>query len=194
MRNKRISLFFIVAVIVPLVSACGGLSSQQQTSANEALKALKKVQAATQVGVNSSQYGQLVIEAQAAVNDASSKLPDGELKKELQAAIEAYGDAPDAWSKYDTVNLSFGEVKLLRLKDFSGRKLPAQRLREKYNIRTFFEDHMGDRKEVTLGDRSFQTSELIGGVMDGLDRDKTLNTIWKEAEKHLERASSLLQK
>jgi hypothetical protein len=183
MRNKRVSLFFIVAVILPLVSACGGLSSQQQTSANDALKALKKVQAATQVGVNYPQYNQLVIEAQAAVNDASVKLPDGDLKKELQATIEAYADAGEGWSKCKLSDeTEIGRLKLLSLKNAAGDDT-GQRLRRKYHIKTYMED---------LFNKSMPDSGNGPLVIDSLEQHMMLTAIWAEAEKHLNRAASLL--
>lgn len=96
---KRIYLQILILFAVHLLAACGGggLSSEQRSAANDALKALRKVEAATQVGVNYQQFGQLAIEAKAAVNQAVTALPDGEVKSEIVAAMEAYADAGDAW-------------------------------------------------------------------------------------------------
>jgi hypothetical protein len=58
---------------------CGGLSSQQKTAASEAVKSLEKLKASAQIGVNKSEYRRLVVDG-ATVNQALSKLPDGELK------------------------------------------------------------------------------------------------------------------
>jgi hypothetical protein len=80
-----------------LIAACSGLSSEQNTAAADAIKALRKVEAATQVGVNYQVYGQMVIEAKAQVNEAAAKLPDGELKSELISSIDAYAEAGEAW-------------------------------------------------------------------------------------------------
>jgi hypothetical protein len=88
----------VTIIFTQLFAACDGLSSKQRTAADDALKALKKIEAATQVGVNYQQYGQLVIDAKAQVNEASSALPDGDLKKELNVVMEAYTDAGQAWS------------------------------------------------------------------------------------------------
>jgi len=81
-----------------MIVACGGLSAKQQSAADEALKALRKIEAATQVGVSYQQYGQLVIDAKAQVNEATAILPEGELKKELETATDAYSDAGRVWS------------------------------------------------------------------------------------------------
>jgi hypothetical protein len=96
MKRKQ-TLLIILLVATNLLTACNGLSSKQQTSAEDAMKALRKLGAATQVGVNYQQYGLLVIDAQAQVNDALAVLPEGELKKEMNAAMEAYVDAGEVW-------------------------------------------------------------------------------------------------
>jgi hypothetical protein len=98
MKKKQTFLATLI-VAANFLTACGGLSSKQQASADEAMKALRKLGAATQVGVNYQQYGSLVIDAQAQVNDALAVLPEGELKKEMNAAMEAYADAGQVWSK-----------------------------------------------------------------------------------------------
>ena len=71
----------------------------------EALTALRKIQAATQVSVSYHDYGQLLIEAKIRVNDAARTLPKGPARDELQAAMEAYGDSGRVWgSKLETNN------------------------------------------------------------------------------------------
>ncbi len=64
----------------------------------EAVAALQKLQAATQVGVNYQTYGQLLIEAKAKVNEAVKSLPDGELKTEMSGAMDSYADAATVWA------------------------------------------------------------------------------------------------
>lgn len=54
-----------------------------------AFKALRKIMAATEVGVNMRDYGQLVIEAKAAVSDSTLK---GKAQQELESAVSAYAD------------------------------------------------------------------------------------------------------
>jgi|ERR1044072_1559276 hypothetical protein len=101
MRRRTKPLVMLAVSLVFLFVACGESKekAEQRAAANNALKALRKVEAATQVGVNFQQYGQLVIDAKAQVNEASSKLPDGELKKELNSAVEAYSDANQVWNE-----------------------------------------------------------------------------------------------
>lgn len=94
---KHHSKSLLAAVAVVLVVACGGLSSKQKAAAGEAVAALRKLHAATEVGVNYQQYGMLVIEAKDKVNNANAALPDGELENRLNAAMDAYAYAGKAW-------------------------------------------------------------------------------------------------
>jgi hypothetical protein len=89
------------SVIIVLSSAIALLTSCAQGPSKETLDAvvaLKKIQAGTQVGLNYQQYGQLLIEAKAKTNEAVRKLPDGSLKTELTGAMDAYADAATVWS------------------------------------------------------------------------------------------------
>src|SRR3954470_23947495 len=94
-QSLRHSLLPALAVMAAttFLSNCGGLSSKQRSAVDDAMKSLRKLAAATQVGVNYQQYGMLVIEAQAQVNDALAVLPEAELKTEMNAAMEGYADA-----------------------------------------------------------------------------------------------------
>lgn len=82
--------------LMPLTLAC---QSAGKVEAREAIKALLKIQAAHQAGVSYMNYQPLVIEAQAKVNEASAKLPDGDLKHQIGGAMEAYVDAGKLWER-----------------------------------------------------------------------------------------------
>lgn len=86
-----------------LLIACGGLPSKQKTAAEEAIKSLRKIAAATEVGVNYEKYGNMLIETKAVVNEANEILPEGELKKEIVAAMDSYQKALDVWNQKITV-------------------------------------------------------------------------------------------
>jgi ABC-type glycerol-3-phosphate transport system substrate-binding protein len=102
MRFIRLVLLILIA---SLLAGCSQSTGGQQTTtkptsplaAVEAVKALRKIEAATQVSVNYFQYSQLVVDAKAQVNEASATLPDGELKKEINAAMDAYADVGLIW-------------------------------------------------------------------------------------------------
>jgi hypothetical protein len=74
------------------------LSEKQKAVAADAIKALARIEAAVQVGVNFPKYTELVIDAKAAVNEADLHLPDCELLTKLDECMQAYGDAASAWS------------------------------------------------------------------------------------------------
>jgi hypothetical protein len=99
--------------------ACSGLSSKQKTAANEAVKSLRKIAAATEVGVNYQTYGNMLIETKAVVNDAKEVLPEGELKKEIVAAMDSYQIALEAWKMKITV--STGDFSLIRLPNYEDK-------------------------------------------------------------------------
>lgn len=127
------------------------------------MKALRKVQAATQVGVNYQQYGTLAIDAQAQVNEALAVLPEGELKKEMNAAMEAYADAQDAWGA--KIQSGSGELHT--------KYGPGQRLIPKYSLPT------SQGYTTTFGDRA--------------DAETAMQTIWTVAHAHVDKASKLLE-
>ena len=90
---RRLPFIFLTILVV----GCGGLSSKQRSAADESVKALRKIAAATEVGVNYQTYGQLLIDAKAKVNEAKDVLLDGDLKTEMNAAMDSYGDAATVW-------------------------------------------------------------------------------------------------
>lgn len=185
MRNNKLILLMAAAAFISVTLSTCSLSGQKNIAAQNALKALKKVQAAVEVGTQYQQYNQLVIEAKAAVNDASSQLPEGELKGELEAAIEAYADAGEGWAKSEISNQPLiGQKRILRLKSLYGEELVGQRLREKYRIKTFMEA-LYEGKKDTMG--------VIGSTADYLMTDDMLHAIWKEAQGHIKRAEELLR-
>lgn len=94
---NRPKLLLCCLLAMSLLAGCGKLSAKQKTATNEAIEALGKLKAATQIGVNFQQYGSLLIEAKAKVNSAAEILPDGELKKSLEDSVQAYADAHTYW-------------------------------------------------------------------------------------------------
>src|SRR5215213_162666 len=169
--EKKTNIGAIVVVCFFLLSA-GVLAyflfwsnSQFSATVNDALKALRKVDGAvTQVGVNFDKYNTLLIEAQAQVNEALRVLPDGELKRELQAAMEGYNDAGQVW--YQKIN---GTVTLW------ANDAGSRALMQKYHIQP--------------SPVRFYTGVIVG---NGIDAEVAQQRIWIEARKHFLRASSLV--
>lgn len=94
----RKALFPAIIILALLAASCGQPPSKQKSVAQDAVKALRKLEASTQVNPSYTQYNALVIDAKAEVNEVARVLPDGELKSHLNGAIEAYADAATAWS------------------------------------------------------------------------------------------------
>lgn len=99
-----------------LTAQSGKLSASQQTAANSALKSLRKIAAATDVGVSYSQYGSLLIEAKPEVDEALAVLPESQFRSDITTAMEAYLDSREAWGEMmakDKLPLTYGIGKKL---------------------------------------------------------------------------------
>ena len=93
--------------------------------AAEALKSLRKLTAATDVGVNFQDYSRRVIDVKAEVEDLLPKIADYYVRNEIKSAMDAYADASSAWN-FAVQNRGYLYI------DFE----PAITLRPKYNIPT----------------------------------------------------------
>jgi len=69
----------------------------QLPTARKAYATLRKLADAAQLGLPYSQYGSLLIEVKAAIEQSLPTLPEGAIKDEIAAALEAYKDAGQAW-------------------------------------------------------------------------------------------------
>jgi hypothetical protein len=93
MARYKALLQVTVLVIAALIPGCGGgLTSESGTAAEQALVSLRKIDSSTELQVSLSEYRIRLVETKAEVENALSKLPDGELKKELSLALDAYVD------------------------------------------------------------------------------------------------------
>jgi hypothetical protein len=147
------------------------MSSKQQVAASDAVAALRKLEAASQVKPSLAQYNQLVIEAKAKVNEATAALPDGELKQELNAAMEAYEDAAVAWAAMQRTFLT-------------DDKEPGKTLGPKYDLYL---------DSTTAGTREYleRLERLSNPNYESAHMKAVLGRIWSVGKGHLDRASSL---
>src|SRR5262249_9409187 len=84
-EERAMKALFTAVVLAGGIGTLSGCAPQQtkEDQANQkeataaAIKALERVKAATQVGVDFKQYGGMVIDAKFAVNEAERILPDG---------------------------------------------------------------------------------------------------------------------
>jgi hypothetical protein len=142
----------VVLVIVLLIgltfSACGGKSTpdvqavETQTAAKifatqtasvptqpvtpqaaiDAIDSLRRMESALEIGISYQEYRSRMIDLKGDVDEAIAQLPDGELKKELGLAMEAYGDALTAWSD------------VIQNQNLFSASEPGKSLRKKYSI------------------------------------------------------------
>lgn len=137
----------------PIATATATPKPTPHPAAQNALKALRKMAGATEMGINKQEYSSRMIDLKADVEEQLAQLPEGELKKELKSALEAYIDAKSLWGTFDEFVIPFIE--------------PADKILPKYNI-------PGRKKN------------------DAPRLSLVLSVIWKEADRHIERAEQLL--
>lgn len=76
-----------------------GLIDTQRAAAEAVLKSLRKLDAATEVGVSFEDYHTRLIDTKADVNEGLRALPDGPLKAVLSDAMQAHQDASTFWNE-----------------------------------------------------------------------------------------------
>lgn len=129
-----------------------------------ALKALRKLSTAVDIGINFLFYKNLLLEVKTEVDESLATMPEGELKQEISLAVEAYVDAGYAWN-----------ILLNGAGDWNGVRF-ADQLKGKYKM---------DKKDLAVlgfGLSSRNDQKEIG---------KVLNYIWSQANVYLAQASAL---
>ncbi|MDX6498994.1 MAG: hypothetical protein QOG23_2254 [Blastocatellia bacterium] len=171
-RHGNGTIALVVLLFTFGLVACSDNSAKQKAVATDALKALRKMDTATDVGVSYMQYGPMLIEAKTSVNDALSGLPDGQLKDELNAAIEAYSDANTLWRLTNNEGIKLSGP----LEGTVTVPSSAEQIVKKYHVPDIF---------GTVHD------EGNAGVVS---KQSALSAIWKVARSHIDTASSLIAK
>jgi hypothetical protein len=101
--------------------------TKEQENFQEALKLLRKLASATGTGINYTEYNTRVIDTNAEVSEFLINIPDGYIKDEIRASLQAFTDARDAWS-WSITNRS-GDM----FPDYE----PGKSLQKKYNVQTY---------------------------------------------------------
>jgi hypothetical protein len=180
-KKVHLTLSVLILLIFPFV-ACNRLWNRHPPSAVAAAKQLRELQSNLDVGVDFESYDKLLRAANLAVAESSAELPNGELKKELNATIEAYRDAHSIW-KYQRANAT---QRLLQDSSL------GQAVIGKYAIQThemyprLSNAQPGKPSEAVIADGS-NPNPLYADV--GEARSK----VWLEAMTHLERVNELLK-
>jgi len=91
----------ILAVSISLVALQSCSSPKQRTARDEALRSLRKIDSAVEVGVNYLTYRGLLIEAKASVNEALRLIKNEKLRIALNNAMGYYEDAGELWDGDD---------------------------------------------------------------------------------------------
>lgn len=91
-------------------------------SARSALKALRKIASATEVGVSYVNYSPLVAEVKAEVEDALSHMKDGNVKTSIQAALNEYTYAAYVWQATWRDDFISGPLKDVAIKKYGVQK------------------------------------------------------------------------
>ncbi len=95
-----------VASITFLLLASDGSRSKDQLlspgtlSAKAAVKALRIMAAATEIGINYLDYGNRLIDVKVAVDEALGGIPEGELRNEITSTLLDFQKASSSWDGY----------------------------------------------------------------------------------------------
>ena len=80
-------------------ATASSFKTEERQAAQDAMKALRKVQTATKVGLNKADYGKQVIEMAQIVEESLATLPECALKQVISEARDRYVDAQGAWDR-----------------------------------------------------------------------------------------------
>lgn len=158
-------------------SNIGARTDNASSSAvREAIKALRKLDSATEAGVSRTEYGTRLIDAKAAVDDLLPRFSDGELKSEIEAAMREYVSAGEVWQLIYRINLD--EIRDGR--GAAGTIIDVPKwLVGKYNLKP---DDPGGSEQTSSGTVYHPPRYLTNSI---------LSAVWRTAKNHLDKAAQL---
>jgi hypothetical protein len=92
------------------------------TSVRAAIKALRKLKSASDVGVSYVNYGPLVVDAKTEVDDALAKIPDNALRGAILKSMQQYEFASEVWNRYWQSDFVDGEYKNIAVNRYGVKK------------------------------------------------------------------------
>lgn len=95
---------------------------EENAVGREAVKALRKLVSATDVGVSYVNYGPLVAEVKTDVDDAILRMSDGDLKNAVASSMRQYEMAAEVWRLYWRSDFIDGEYKDIATKQYGVKK------------------------------------------------------------------------
>jgi hypothetical protein len=202
MAKLRLLAVLVACAFLYLPISCGrgtgNLSSETRAAAQKALTSLRMVDNAMELNLSREELRRLIVQTRAEVDQTLTRLPEGELKNEMNLALEAYITRLRAMDEIDrhTENLRFAS-QLLRGKPmendppqfvlYKNEKDNAaliELLKKKYA--TKFQDGMGYEANA----RGNSPPTLPYTSFDG---DEVLASTLKAGRTHTNRASELLK-
>jgi hypothetical protein len=145
-------------------------ASPSKEAAQAAIKSLRKLTSAVEIGVNFRDYSSRLIDVKSEVDDALLKVDEGPLKQEIAEAMAAYGDAGRAWNRIIQTGSRSETL-------FPDSDPIAAALQIAYNVPT-----------QVIGDKGPYPAPFR--IMSGGD---TLRLIWAAAQSHVEKSESLIK-
>lgn len=159
-----------------LLTACNKLGPKHPQSVQIAAQELRRIQALLEVGIDFEKYDFQVREANVAVSEASAELPNGELRKELNATIEAYRDAHSVWA-YQNDN----SARLMQDSPLGNAMIA------KYSLQTYEMYPSSNTAESNVVLMPSAENPLYANVSEARSK------MWHIAREHLERVNELLK-
>lgn len=91
-------------------------------AASAAMKALRKLKSASEVGVSYVNYSPLVVDAKTEVEDAVTKMPDDPLKTAILKSLRQYEFASQVWNRYWRTDFVDGDYKDIAVNQYGVKK------------------------------------------------------------------------
>lgn len=170
------------------------LNANQEKLSQDAITELRKLAAATDVGISKSNYSTMLIYAKAVAEKAVRELPESPLRKGIADTFDSYQDAHTLWDimKDDTYYSACPTQP-----DTTGMVESKRKMKE------LFCDPVGGElaRKYKIPLRVFNSGELAdpqavdeGKVMGTVFKKEGLSLIWTEARLRLEVTSGLFSK
>jgi hypothetical protein len=171
------------------------LSPAQEAAASNALKALRRLTAATEMGVKYDDYKRLVVEGISEVGEALAALPEGELGDQIHRSMDGYVAVDVLWTRY--IDYQKNGIMTPRPGSLGASLLEGDRLRGK---EIPFALSAPIPRKVAFRESEEKVVNIVKYYsLPSVTREKFLivdfddvTSIWGIARQHLDRASELL--
>jgi hypothetical protein len=164
-----IKLDDIASLVFDPSAAAAPKPARSSTDYAAALRSLRKLEGATEVGINFQEYGRRLVDVKAEVDEALRGAPEGGATIEIRSALQAYVDAGQAWGELQQRRSRYPSL-------FPDNDAMADALQKKYSIPT-------------------ETVNTSGGSIPpfrAMSQNVVLSTIWKAAKNHIQQAENLI--